>query len=127
MDFDLFWKQYPRKIAKANARIMWGRMTEEEHRLALDAIPNHVRLWTAENRQQSCIPHAATWLNPVLGRRWEDEIELPEKKETTIKVAWWSTEATMLEKGRELGTQPRPGEDWGHFKSRLVSMMQRVA
>lgn len=125
MNFDSFWSQYPRKDAKAHARIMWERLNENEKTLALEAIHHHVKMWKAENREKCHIPHAGTWLNPVLGRRWEDEIEIPQPKK--IEVAWWGSESTILAKGREVGLEPRPGEGLEQFKGRIVERMRAAA
>lgn len=41
--------------------------------------------------------------------------------------AWWSSEASMLSKGTELGLSPRPGEDWASFKARLQEALTQGA
>ena len=124
MEFESFWKQYPRKTAKAISRKQWDKLSTAQQQQAMDALPAHVAYWKALGTEPAFIPHARTWLYQ---ERWEDELEVPEKKESKIQVAWWQSEQTMLEKGRELGTQPRPGEDWTQFKGRLIQMMQRAA
>lgn len=74
LPFEDFWKPYPKKVAKADAILMWGRLSLDEQRKAMAALPAHVALWQRERREMSKIPNAATWLNPKRGRRWEDEI-----------------------------------------------------
>lgn len=73
-EFESFWQLYPRKTAKAHAKTMWDRLTQEEKNAALLAIPNHVEWWRMSGTHSQHIPHAGSWLNPKLGRRWEDEV-----------------------------------------------------
>lgn len=69
MDFGEFWTMYPRRVAKRAAEKSWQRMTEDEQREALKALPAHVRHWRGKDTQY--VPHPATWLNQA---RWEDEL-----------------------------------------------------
>ena len=73
-EFDQFWSLYPRREAKAAAVKMWRKLKPEERDAALAALPAHVAYWQRAQRDRERIPHAATWLNPVDGRRWEDEL-----------------------------------------------------
>ncbi|MBD3812694.1 MAG: hypothetical protein IE917_10790 [Betaproteobacteria bacterium] len=41
-------------------------------------------------------------------------------------VPWWSTDQTVLAKGRELGVEPRPGESMGQFKGRLTEKIGQI-
>lgn len=48
----------------------------------------------------------------------------PQSVETTPNGAkkaapWWSSDATILAKGREVGLDPRAGEDWQQFRGRI--------
>lgn len=74
--FEDFWKQYPRKISKANARKSWLRIKPDADLLKtiLDAVSKQKRSdqWVKDNGK--FIPHAATWLN---NERWLDELEQP--------------------------------------------------
>lgn len=79
--FAIFWSEYPRHVARAHAFKMFMRLTSEEMELAVAAIPIHAKMWKLEQRPLHRIPHAGSWLNPVDGRRWEDEIELEEFRE----------------------------------------------
>lgn len=124
--FDEFWSQYPNKSAKAHARIMWGRLTAGEVLLALEALPNHLKAWSANGTERMYIPHAASWLNPKLGRRWEDEIEISAPKEAKA-LAWWTTDSTIMAKGAEVGLTPRGGEGWPQFKSRIAEKLRIAA
>jgi uncharacterized protein YdaU (DUF1376 family) len=77
--FDIFWKQYPRKVAKPNALKSWLKIKPDDVVLKkmLDAI-NHQGL---AGREMQFVPHPATWLN---AKRWEDEIKvIPQQTD------WW--------------------------------------
>lgn len=121
--FEDLWKTYPRKVAKKAAMQAWARLTKEQQDTAIKAIHTHVSYWERMNTEQQYIPHCSTWLNQW---RFDDDLKMP-KDHKNVQVAWWATEQTMLEKGRELGTSPRPGEGWNEFKGRLVQMIQRAA
>jgi uncharacterized protein YdaU (DUF1376 family) len=70
--FDIFWKQYPRKVAKPNALKAWLKIKPDDVVLKkmLDAI-NHQQL---PSKEIQFVPHPASWLN---ANRWEDEITAP--------------------------------------------------
>jgi uncharacterized protein YdaU (DUF1376 family) len=77
--FDIFWKQYPRKVARPNAIKAWLKIKPDDVVLKkmLDAI-NQQQL---PSKEIQFVPHPATWLN---AKRWEDEINvIPQQKD------WW--------------------------------------
>lgn len=118
-DFEQFWREYPRKEARAHARKMWLRLTSEEKFAALHAIPLHVKFWRISGREPTKVPHAGSWLNPVDGRRWEDELEMPQPKAAD---EWWRSKAGIEAKARELDMwPPRAGEDWHSLKARILA------
>lgn len=67
--FDLFWTNYPRKEAKANAVKAWGKLTPNVYEI-LDALSWQIDVngWTPENKKYTPLP--ATYLN---SQRWLDE------------------------------------------------------
>lgn len=71
--FDEFWKLYPRKESKRQAKKAWLKL--QPGQALFDRIANaleyrcQTKEWLAEGGRY--IPHPATWLN---GRRWEDEV-----------------------------------------------------
>jgi hypothetical protein len=71
--FDEFWKLYPRKESKKQAKKAWLKLNpgQELFNLIANALEyrSQTKEWLAEGGRY--IPHPATWLN---GRRWEDEI-----------------------------------------------------
>lgn len=71
--FEVFWKLYPNKKAKANARKVWMKLkpNAELRQTLMTALGNHrlSRDWTKDDGQ--FVPMASTWLN---GERWTDEL-----------------------------------------------------
>lgn len=72
--FETFWKLYPRKTAKDNARKAFAKINPDAGLLAqiLESLAKHCtcQSWLKDDGQ--FIPHAATWLN---GKRWNDEVK----------------------------------------------------
>lgn len=114
-EFEDFWKQYPRKVAKMHARRMWERLTAEQQFAALHALSIHVRYWRSAGRSIDHIPHAGTWLH---GERWEDELEMPKTQE---QDQWWKTRSGIEAKARQMGIMPRPGEEHHSLKARILA------
>jgi phage replication O-like protein O len=71
-DFDIFWKEYPRKTGKGAARKSWKKIKSPKATLdkiiAALAWQKKSEQWTRDNGQY--IPHPSTYLNQ---ERWEDE------------------------------------------------------
>ena len=74
--FDLFWKAYPRHVAKQNAVRAFSKLNPNDDlfQTILKDIEarKKTNAWSKEGGQ--FIPHPATYLN---GRRWEDEMPKP--------------------------------------------------
>lgn len=72
--FDDFWKLYPRRTGKGEARKQWDRLTatgmSDDDILA--GLRRRVEWWTKARTPLQMIPYPATWLNQ---HRWLDEIE----------------------------------------------------
>lgn len=122
VEFSEWYKAYPKKMARADAERAWAKMNEADREAAMAAVAAHVRYWEACGTERQYMPYPATWLN---GRRWEDELEMPEV--AAKLVAWWSTDAGILAKGREVGCLPRPGEDMTQYKARVAEHARRAA
>ena len=73
--FEAFWKAYPRKVGKDNARKAWGKLKvdKELHERIMDGLRRSIQ-FDHTFRDVEYTPHASTWLN---GKRWEDEHEFP--------------------------------------------------
>ena len=87
--FDLFWKEYPNKVAKQDALKAWKKLKMNPEMLG--AILNGLSRWKASDEWTRdggrYIPHPATWLN---GKRWEDEVkpktDVPRQVPAPIRV-----------------------------------------
>jgi hypothetical protein len=121
MDFEQFWKKYPRKVAKKTAMQAFNKLPPDEQELALDVVDTHVEYWKLKETETDFIPHPATWLNQA---RFFDELDMKAKAPKKPALPWYSSEQLTMDKARELGMQPRPGEDMGQFRTRIA---QRVA
>lgn len=122
MEFEEFYRMYPRKVARKDAQKAWATLTREDRELALEALPNHIRVWDAEGRGKEFVPYPASWIR---GERWTDEIEMPSIPEKV--VAWWATDKGVEGRGRELGIRPRGGESMQEYKARVVEAARKAA
>lgn len=69
--FDTFWIQYPKKVAKKDARKAWDKIKPSEEllntMLAAIEVQKQSKLWI-----EGYVPNPATWLN---GERWNDVVK----------------------------------------------------
>lgn len=73
--FAKFWAAYPRKLAKADARLAWGKMgCEAFTEKILAALSNAKTSHDWRKEGGSFIPFPATWLNR---EGWEDDFTKP--------------------------------------------------
>ena len=74
-DFDTFWKSYPRKVAKGDARKAWTQTEKIRPSLSniLEAIENQKNTQQWMENEGMFIPYPATWLR---GERWDDEVKI---------------------------------------------------
>lgn len=124
MGFDEFWKKYPRKVAKKTAMQAFAKLPVDEQELALDTIDTHCEYWKLKETATEFIPHPSTWLNQG---RYFDELEMKPKAPKKPALPWYSTEQLTMDKARELGMTPRPGEDMGQFRSRIAEKIAEMA
>jgi hypothetical protein len=124
-DFETFWAEWPRKVAKAEARKAWAQTAKV--RPDLQTILNAIKAasateqWMRGNGQ--FIPHAATWLR---GERWEDEHEV--RIAGVVNERPWHETATGIEaKGAELGIFPSNFESWPAFKQAVMHQVMKAA
>lgn len=70
MEFEEFWREYPRRVGKYKARLVWNRLGIFEHK----AIMRGLKLWKQTEQWHAddgkWIPYGSTFLAQ---RRWEDE------------------------------------------------------
>jgi hypothetical protein len=84
--FDEFWKAYPRKVSKADAKKAWRKIAPDtalaDKIIAAVKIQAKTEKWVKE---PEFIPYPASWLN---SERWEDEISnAPVQRTFDDKVA----------------------------------------
>ncbi len=73
--FEIFWKGYPKKTSKENAKKAWLKIKPNDELIA--KITKAVKEQKLSERESQFIPHAATWLN---AKRWEDELSSTTQK-----------------------------------------------
>ena len=119
-EFEEFWKVYPKKVAKADARKAWQQTKTVRPELSklIMAIQSHCRTEQWMRNSGAFIPYPATWLR---GERWEDEltIVLPD---VVNEKPWHETASGIEAKGKELGLDPSQFDHWQAFK---VAVMQK--
>ena len=73
IDFENFWKEYPKKVGKGLAKRKWDSLSLDQQEKILEVLPKHSNQpnWKKDNGQ--FIPHPTTWLNQ---ERWNDEVEV---------------------------------------------------
>lgn len=123
MTFQEFYSRYPKKVAKKDAEKAWARLTDEQRKAALEALPKHIKAWEVKGTEKEYMPHPASWIN---GERWEDEIEVGEPIPQKA-VAWWASDEGVMAKGRELGIHAKGGEGMAQYKSRVVEAARKAA
>lgn len=70
-DFDAFWRAYPRKVGKGQARRAFASAIRKVDAATINAAAERFADWCSRSRtEQQFIPHPSTWLN---GERWADE------------------------------------------------------
>ena len=74
-DFDTFWKAYPRKVAKGDARKAWIQTEKIRPSLSniLEAIENQKNTQQWMENDGIYIPYPATWWRQ---ERWDDEVKI---------------------------------------------------
>jgi hypothetical protein len=100
-DFEMFWKSYPRKAAKGDARKAWlqtAKIRPETGEL-LQVIEQHKQTeqWLRDGGQ--FIPYPASWLR---AERWEDELTVDMGSNKNGKL-WHESWSGIVAKGKELG------------------------
>ena len=70
--FEIFWNEYPRKIGKDKARLIFERI-ETPLQTLLQAVKQHKQSAQWNQSNGLFVPNPATWLEE---RRWEDELPM---------------------------------------------------
>ena len=69
-EFDTWYALFPKKQGKAEARKRWAKLSADDRRSALAALPAWQDFVRDHPQGATFVPMASTWLNQ---RRWEDE------------------------------------------------------
>lgn len=77
--FELFWKKYPRKVAKANAQKAWLKIKPDD--LLTQKMIVAIDKQGLCNSEIKFVPYPASWLN---AQRWEDEVQ-----SSSPSTDWW--------------------------------------
>lgn len=80
--FEEFWKAYPKKKAKEDARKAWAKLKPDETlgKAIIQAVENAKKTADWKKEKGKYIPYPATYLN---GKRWEDEGGEPNAESTS--------------------------------------------
>lgn len=124
-EFEEFWKVYPKKVAKADARKAWQQTKTVRPELSklIMAIQSHCRTEQWMRNSGAFIPYPATWLR---GERWEDEltIVLPD---VVNEKPWHETASGIEAKGKELGLDPSQFDSFPAFKVAVMRQAMKAA
>jgi hypothetical protein len=87
-EFETWWKTWPRKDAKADARKAYkaARRKKVPAELLLNAAAEQLAAWKAGGKEAQFIPYGATWLR---GERYNDEVERPKFTVITNSASPW--------------------------------------
>lgn len=82
--FEAWWRRYPRKVGKDDARKAYAAARKRGATDAELATALQRQRWPEEQR---FIPHASKWLN---GGRWQDDPDAAAPPEPESDRAWWA-------------------------------------
>ena len=108
MDFEAFWKVYPKKVAKLAARRAWDKARKQvDPAVIVEALKRQV---AAGVFVEPFVPYPATWLN---AGRWEDEmpgegaagpvVELAKAFREACRAGSESAKKAVRERARRMG------------------------
>ena len=117
--FEEFWSLYPRKVAKADARKAWLKLTEQQQLDACKAISNHIEYWKVKQTDLEYIPYPASW---VRAERWEDELVIEPKKQKESKEWMFSNEGIEA-KAKEIGVVSNGYDTYASLKQKCMNKL----
>ena len=123
-EFESWWKQYPRKLAKGDARKAWhqtSKIRPPVGRLIKAVIAARgCEQWRKDGG--SFIPYPATWLRQ---ERWEDVHEIDLAGVVNGKN-WFETVSGVEAKAKELGLEwdTMAGETFAQFTKRVRACVE---
>jgi len=124
-DFDAFWKAYPKKVAKADARKAWVQTKDVRPDITtlINAITANCKTESWMKNGGTFIPYPATWLR---GERWDDELEV-KLPDVVNEKPWHETASGIEAKGKELGMSPDQFPSFPHFKTAVMRAAMKAA
>lgn len=123
-NFNEIWSLYPRKVNKRMSQKAFERLNLQEQEQAIEALPQHIKLWKMQETALSYIPHLSTWLNQY---RFEDEIVIEEPKQNKRpELPWYSSEELTIKKAQEIGVQAYAGEGWQQWRARISQRIRQL-
>ena len=100
-EFEQFWKHYPRKVKKGDARRAWFQV--RSLRPPTPQLIKSVIVQSASDQWRQdggrYIPHPSTWLR---AEQWEDSSEI-ELAQVSDGKMWWETNSGIEAKAKEVG------------------------
>ena len=128
LQFEMFWKNYPKKIDKSRAYTAWlcalrGRVATKTRLAQEPATGSEILIGLAQylfSEDSQYIPYPATWLN---GRRWENVDNLSQRttQPSPKSRSTWREKYDSWKTVTENGTRP---EDWRPPHARSAPTIQ---
>ena len=125
--FNIFYKEYPRKIGKHNALKVFTKINPDKE--LLDKIMLALKEQKKNWRDIKFTPHPATWLN---GKRWEDEIPATEFKvgmnqpdKEWDEAEYTKNEIKQAKAQLELYKQQRSDRELTELEKHTISIMEK--
>lgn len=124
-EFDVWYKAYPRKVAKGDARKAWKQIELIRPPLneLLAAIEAQCRSDQWRRNDGQFIPYPATWLRQ---ERWDDELKVTLPGVVDGKE-WHETWGGIVAKGRELGIKETDFNHPQEFKAAVLRGAMKAA
>jgi hypothetical protein len=124
-DFETFWKAYPKKVAKGDARKAWKQTDQIRPPIAelLEAIQAQCRSDQWRKNDGQFIPYPATFLRQ---ERWSDELKVTLPGVVQGKE-WYETWVGIQAKAHELGIDESQFTHPQEFKSAVMRASVKVA
>ncbi len=124
-EFEVFFKAYPKKMAKADARKAWVQTApiRPSLEILLSAIKAQCSTDQWMRSSGEFIPYPATWLR---GERWDDELEV-KLPDVVNEKPWHETASGIEAKGKELGLDPSQFDSFPAFKVAVMRQAMKAA
>ena len=119
MDFEQFWINWPKKVAKKKAKHAWSKLTLLEKREAMEALPKHLRYWQIKQTEIDYIPYPASWINAA---RWEDVLDMTPAK-PKVDRSWMFSQQGIENKAKELGVLGNGYDSYEILKKKCMMRM----